>query len=71
MCIRDRIFGEYYLYQSTALIAAAVGFAFQIYCDFASYSTIAIGAAQVMGFTPVSYTHLDMYKRQVRRNPRG
>ena len=47
----DRIFGEYYLYQSTALIAAAVGFAFQIYCDFASYSTIAIGAAQVMGFT--------------------
>ena len=47
----DRIFGEYYLYQSTALVAAAVGFAFQIYCDFASYSTIAIGAAQVMGFT--------------------
>lgn len=47
----DRIFAEYYLYQSTALLAGAVGFAIQIYCDFASYSTIAIGAAQVMGFT--------------------
>lgn len=47
----DRIFGEYFMYQSAALIAAAVAFAFQIYCDFASYSTIAIGAAQVMGFS--------------------
>ena len=36
---------------SGALLAAAtVGFAVQIYCDFASYSTIARGAAQVMGF---------------------
>ncbi len=31
-------------------IAAAVAFSLQIYCDFASYSTIAIGAAKVMGF---------------------
>lgn len=29
---------------------ATVCFAIQIYCDFASYSTIAIGAAEVMGF---------------------
>lgn len=29
---------------------ATVCFAVQIYCDFASYSTIAIGAAEVMGF---------------------
>lgn len=47
----NQVFNEYYLYQSTALAAAAAGFAIQIYCDFASYSTIAIGAAQVMGFT--------------------
>ena len=31
-------------------IFAAVGFSIQIYCDFAAYSTIAIGAAKVMGF---------------------
>lgn len=47
----NRIFDEYYLYQSAALLAAAVGFAIQIYCDFASYSTIAVGASQVMGFS--------------------
>lgn len=32
------------------LIVATVFFAFQIYCDFAGYSNIAIGAARVMGF---------------------
>lgn len=32
------------------LALATVFFAFQIYCDFAGYSNIAIGAARVMGF---------------------
>lgn len=32
------------------LLAASILFAFQIYCDFGSYSNIAIGAAKVMGF---------------------
>ncbi|MFW5737139.1 MAG: MBOAT family O-acyltransferase [Halanaerobium sp.] len=32
------------------LILATVFFAFQIYCDFSGYSSIAIGAARVMGF---------------------
>ena len=32
------------------LLVATVFFAFQIYCDFAGYSNIAIGAAKVMGF---------------------
>ena len=32
------------------LLTATVLFAFQIYCDFGSYSNIAIGAAKVMGF---------------------
>jgi len=31
-------------------IAAALAFSVQIYCDFAAYSTIATGAAKVMGF---------------------
>jgi alginate O-acetyltransferase complex protein AlgI len=35
------------------LIAGTVAFAFQIYCDFSGYSDIAIGSAQVMGFTLV------------------
>lgn len=35
----------------TTLLLATVLFAIQIYCDFAGYSNIAIGAARVMGFT--------------------
>jgi D-alanyl-lipoteichoic acid acyltransferase DltB (MBOAT superfamily) len=33
------------------LVTGTVAFAFQIYCDFSGYSDIAIGSAQVMGFT--------------------
>ena len=37
-------------YQGLPLIVATIFFAFQIYCDFSSYSDIAIGAARVMGY---------------------
>ncbi|MFA5074258.1 MAG: MBOAT family O-acyltransferase [Nitrospirota bacterium] len=38
-------------YAGLTLIVATIFFAFQIYCDFSGYSDIAIGAAQVMGFS--------------------
>lgn len=47
----DTVFDSYGNYDSLALFVAAVGFAIQIYCDFSGYSTIAIGAAKVMGFS--------------------
>ncbi len=37
-------------YRGFIIVTATVFFAFQLYCDFSSYSNIAIGAAQVMGF---------------------
>ncbi len=46
----NNIFDNYWRMDSFALIVGAVAFAIQIYCDFASYSTIAIGSAQIMGF---------------------
>lgn len=46
----DTVFDAWYLYGTVELVTGAIGFAIQIYCDFSSYSTIAIGAAQVMGF---------------------
>lgn len=49
--IVDEVFDSYWMYGSFELILAAVCFSIQIYCDFGSYSLIAIGAAQVMGFT--------------------
>lgn len=47
----DHVFANSYAYGTIELVLAAIGFALQIYCDFGGYSTIAIGAAQVMGFT--------------------
>lgn len=37
-------------YLAPSFVIATVFFAFQIYCDFAGYSLIAIGSARVMGF---------------------
>jgi D-alanyl-lipoteichoic acid acyltransferase DltB (MBOAT superfamily) len=37
-------------FQGLTLVVATIFFAFQIYCDFAGYSHMAIGAAEVMGF---------------------
>ncbi len=37
-------------HNGTTLLIATIFFAFQIYCDFAGYSNIAIGAAKIMGF---------------------
>jgi len=43
---------NYYMdYGFVELGTAALLFAFQVYCDFAGYSAIAIGSAQVLGFT--------------------
>lgn len=47
----NTVFDSWYFYGTVELAAAAAAFSIQIYCDFASYSTIAIGAARVMGFT--------------------
>lgn len=57
MVVADRIailvntvYDSWYFYGTVELLLAAAAFSIQIYCDFASYSTIAIGAARVMGF---------------------
>ncbi len=57
MVISDRcavlvnaVYGSYQNYQGVQLIAANVCFALQIYCDFMGYSTIAKGAAKVLGY---------------------
>ncbi|MBS7339882.1 MAG: MBOAT family protein [Lachnospiraceae bacterium] len=46
----DTVFSGYESYQMVGLAMGAVTFAIQIYCDFAGYSAIAIGAAKVLGF---------------------
>ena len=46
----DQVYGDISQYGGMYVVIATVLFAFQIYCDFAGYSTIAMGAAKVMGF---------------------
>ena len=47
--IVDTVYDGYEAYGSLPLALANILFAFQIYCDFFGYSTIAKGAAQVLG----------------------
>jgi len=47
----DIVYTDYPHHQGWFLIVASMLFAIQIYCDFAGYSTIAIGVAKSMGFT--------------------
>jgi len=49
--VADTVFDHPANYQGLGLVIGVVFFTFQIYCDFAGYSDIAIGAARVMGFT--------------------
>ncbi len=46
----DHAYSTQTLYDGRYVLLASILFAIQIYCDFAGYSTIAIGAAKVLGF---------------------
>ena len=45
----DKVYGDYKTYGGWFLIIATFLFAVQIYCDFCGYSTIAMGAAEILG----------------------
>jgi len=45
----DTVYGDITAFPGWYLIAATVLFAVQIYCDFGGYSTIAMGAAKILG----------------------
>ncbi len=46
----DSVFNNVPRHSGSSLLVATLFFTFQIYCDFAGYSNIAIGASKVMGF---------------------
>lgn len=47
----DSVYNQPSQYEGVSLVIATVFYAFQIYSDFSGYSNIAIGTAQVLGFT--------------------
>lgn len=62
----DTVFDNYRMYGSTELILAAIGFTIQIYCDFGSYSIIAIGASKIMGFELMENFNTPYFARNIR-----
>ncbi|MFH0923455.1 MAG: MBOAT family O-acyltransferase [Candidatus Falkowbacteria bacterium] len=54
----NEVYNNIYSYSGLPLLLATYFFAFQIYCDFAGYSFIAIGAAKIMG-----YNLMDNFRR--------
>lgn len=46
----DSVYSSLYQVGTVETVLAAIGFSIQIYCDFAGYSSIAIGAARIMNF---------------------
>ncbi len=53
----DRIYGNLYDCTGYQLALGTIAFSLQIYCDFASYSEIAIGSANVLGFRLMENFH--------------
>lgn len=46
----DAVYNNIPNHNGTSILLAAILFTFQIYCDFAGYSNIAIGTARIMGY---------------------
>lgn len=46
----DTVYGNPHNFQGPGLLIGTLMFAWQIYCDFAGYSDIAVGTAQILGF---------------------
>lgn len=61
----DTVYGDIALYGGVYLIVATVLFAFQIYCDFAGYSTIAMGASGILGIELMENFHAPYFAQSV------
>lgn len=61
----NEVFGNYESYAGFQLVTAAVLFGMQIYGDFAGYSNLAIGAAEVMGFDICTNFNTPYFSRSV------
>lgn len=62
----DTVYNSYWTYGTIELIIATVLFAIQIYCDFGSYSMIAIGVAKVMGFELMENFNAPYFSRSIK-----
>ena len=64
--IVDVVFDDQYSYGASLRIFAAAAFSIQLYCDFAGYSMIAIGAAKVMGIRLMENFNTPFFARNIK-----
>lgn len=62
----DAVYGNWRQCGLTELVLATAAFSIQIYCDFASYSTIAAGAAKVLGFHLMENFRTPYFSKSIR-----
>ncbi len=62
----DAVYNNVGHHNGATLILATFFFTFQIYCDFAGYSNIAIGAAKVMGFNAMQNFSLPYFSMSIK-----
>lgn len=61
----NQVFGIYYMFSGVALTLACVLFTIQLYCDFAGYSLIAMGAAKVLGIDLMTNFEAPFFSRSI------
>lgn len=64
--IVDNVYDCFWIYGSIELIFATILFGIQVYCDFSSYSLIAMGAAKVMGFNLMENFNTPYFSRSIK-----
>ncbi len=61
----NTVYGNFYTYTGVYIVMATVLFAFQIYCDFAGYSIIAMGASKILGINLMDNFNCPYFSRSV------
>jgi alginate O-acetyltransferase complex protein AlgI len=61
----DAVYNNPENHSGLSLLLATIFFAFQIYCDFAGYSNIALGAARIMGFKLMTNFRRPYYSKSI------
>lgn len=61
----NAVFNNVEKYKGFPLIIASVFFTFQIYCDFSSYSDIAVGSARVLGYSLIKNFDTPYFSKSV------
>jgi D-alanyl-lipoteichoic acid acyltransferase DltB (MBOAT superfamily) len=61
----DEIVNHYAAHSAYTLLIGAIGFSFQVYCDFSGYSDIALGVAKLLGFELLSNFKFPYFSRDI------